>query len=67
MLILIILLIIQKPSGLLHIDEYTNKDIYRMLYFVPVEDLKKHRKLTLKVEVQKWTSESPDTYFEEDY
>ena len=51
-----ILLIIKalKPHGVLHIDEYTDKDVYRMLYFVPLEDLKKHKRLSLKVEVQKW-------------
>lgn len=27
-----------------------------MLYFVPVEDLKNHKRLRLKVEVQKWTN-----------
>ena len=54
-----------KPHGMLHIDEYTNKDLYRMLYFVPLDDLKKHRRLRLKVEVQKWPSEYGDNM--EDY
>lgn len=54
-----------RPHGMLHIDEYLDKDIYRMLYFVPLEDLKKHRRLRLKVEVQKWESDSED--YMEDY
>ena len=49
-----------RPHGMLHIDEYLDKDVYRMLYFVPLEDLKKHRRLRLKVEVQKWESDSED-------
>lgn len=56
-----------KPSGLMHIDEYTNKDAYRMLYFTPLEDLKKHRYVILKVETQKWDRESYDAYEEENY
>lgn len=51
---------------MLHIDEYTNKDTYRMLYFTPLGDLKKHRHLVLTVEVQKWPNETTDIY-EEDY
>jgi hypothetical protein len=43
-----------KPHGIFHIDEYPQKDVYRMLYLIPIDDLKKHRKLRLKVEVQKW-------------
>ncbi len=54
-----------RPHGMLHIDEYLDKDVYRMLYFVPLEDLKKHRRLRLKVEVQKWESDSED--YMEDY
>lgn len=54
-----------KPHGMLHIDEYTNKDSYRMLYFVPLDDLKKHHRLRLKVEVQKWPTEYED--YTEDY
>lgn len=53
-----------KPHGMLHIDEYTNKDVYRMLYFIPLEDIKKHRRLHLKVEVQKWPNES-ELYMED--
>ena len=51
-----------RPHGLLHIDEYTNKDVYRMLYFTPIDDLKKHQRLILKVEVQKWPTEKVDDY-----
>ena len=51
----------------MHIDEYTNKDAYRMLYFTPLEDLKKHRYVILKVETQKWDRESYDAYEEENY
>ena len=47
-----------KPHGLMHIDEYTDKDAYRMIYFIPLEDIKKYRRLHLKVEVQKWPNES---------
>ena len=54
-----------RPHGMLHIDEYLDKDVYRMLYFVPLEDVKKHRRLRLKVEVQKWESDSED--YMEDY
>ena len=62
-----ILLIIRasKPHGVLHIDEYADKDVYRMLYFVPLEELKKHHKLHLKVEVQRWPNNSE--LYEEDY
>lgn len=45
-----------RPHGMLHIDEYQDKDVYRMLYFVPVEDLKKYKHLRLNVETQKWNS-----------
>ena len=56
-----------RPNGKMHIDEYTNKDAYRMLYFTPLGDLKKHRYLVLKVETQKWPYESYDAYEEENY
>ena len=56
-----------KPNGLFHIDEYTNKDAYRMIYFTPLGDLKKHRYLVLKVETQKWKEESYDVYEEDNY
>lgn len=56
-----------KPNGLMHIDEYTNKDAYRMLYFTPLDDLKKHRYLILKVETKKWDEESYDVYEEDNY
>lgn len=61
-----IILIIRasKPQGMLHIDEYIDKDMYRMLYFVPLEELKKHRRLHLKVEVQRWPNES-EKYMED--
>lgn len=49
-----------RPNGLLHIDEYLNKDAYRMIYFTPLEDLKKCRVLVLRVEVQKWQEEMID-------
>ena len=55
-----------KPHGLMHIDEYGNKDVYRMLYFIPVEDLKKHKRLILKVETQKWNSLN-DYMFDADF
>lgn len=51
----------------MHIDEYTNKDAYRLLYFTPLGDLKKHRYLVLKVETQKWDEESYDAYEEDNY
>ena len=54
-----------KPHGLMHIDEYLDKDVYRMLYFVPIDDLKKYRRLRLKVEVQQWREEY-DGYMEDD-
>lgn len=54
------LLMYKKPHGLLHIDEYIDKDFYRMLYFVPIEDLKKHKYVILKVETQKWGTRSDD-------
>ena len=71
-LVLILLMLILcrrfiKPNGLMHIDEYTNKDAYRMLYFTPLGDLKKHRHLVLNVEVQKWAEESHDAYEEDNY
>lgn len=47
----------RKPDGLLHIDEYLNKDTYRMLYFTPLDELKKRKVLILKVEVQHWNEE----------
>jgi len=50
----------------MHIDEYLDKDAYRMVYFTPLGDLKKHRYLILKVETQKWGTHSED-YYEEDY
>ena len=50
----------KKVHGLLHIDEYTNKDVYRMLYFTPLGDLKKTRRLRLKVEVQHWNEKCYD-------
>lgn len=59
-----------KPHGVLHIDEYRDKDVYRMLYFVPIEDLKKHRRLRLKVETQTWNELSGDfdaSFMPEDY
>ena len=56
-----------KPNGLFHIDEYTNKDAYRMVYFTPLGDLKKYRYLVLKVETQKWANESYDAYEEDNY
>lgn len=49
----------------MHIDEYTNKDVYRMVYFIPVDDIKKHRRLILKVEEQQWSEEYRDIYEEE--
>lgn len=49
-----------RPNGMLHIDEYLDKDVYRMLYFTPLPELKKHHWLTLKVEVQKWDTTSDD-------
>lgn len=54
-----------RPHGILHIDEYQDKDVYRLLYLVPVENLKKYQRFNFKVEVQKWSglSEMP----EEDY
>ena len=66
-LILIILVLIFlhrliRPNGMLHIDVYTNKDSYRMLYFTPLDKLKKHRYLILKVETQQWPNESVDFY-----
>lgn len=62
-IIMLVLIVIEQgilvyknltPHGVLHIDEYQDKDVYRMLYFVPLEDLKKRRRLRLKVEVEKW-------------
>lgn len=50
----------------MHIDEYGNKDVYRMLYFIPIEDLKKHKRLILKVETQKWNSLN-DYMFDADF
>ena len=61
-----LLIRVLRVNGLLHIDEYTNKDVYRMLYFTPLDDLKKHKRLILKVEVQKWNEKLYDMY-EEDY
>ena len=56
---------IAKPNGILHIDEYSDKDAYRMLYFTPLEDLKKYRRLVLSVEVRQWNELSGD--FEADF
>ena len=71
-LILILVLILislrfRKPNGIFHIDEYTNKDAYRMVYLTPLGDLKKHRYLILKVESQKWDRESFDAWEDENY
>ena len=55
---IVLIIRFSKPHGLMHIDEYTDKDAYRMIYFIPLEDIKKHRRLHLKVEVQKWSNES---------
>ena len=63
---LILIVLRSKPHGLMHIDEYSNKDVYRMLYFIPVEDLKKHKRLVLKVETQKWNSLN-DYMFDTDF
>lgn len=54
------------PNGLLHIDEYTNKDAYRMIYFTPLGDLKKHKYLVLKVETKQWAEESYDAELDMD-
>ena len=62
---LFLILRITRPHGLMHIDEYTNKDVYRMVYFIPVDDIKKHRRLILKVEEQQWSEEYRDIYEEE--
>lgn len=68
---LLVLILIQKflrykkPHGLLHIDEYVDKDFYRMLYFVPIEDLKKCKYVILKVETKSWGTNSDD--YEEDF
>ena len=48
---------IAKPNGIFHIDSYTNKDFYRMIYLTPLEELPKHRILILRVESQKWPTE----------
>lgn len=63
---IILIVLRSKPHGLMHIDEYGNKDVYRMLYFIPIEDLKKHKRLILKVETQKWNSLN-DYMFDADF
>ncbi len=57
---LLLLIRIIRVNGMLHIDVYTNKDCYRMLYFTPLENLRKHRRLILKVETQRWEQEAFD-------
>ena len=57
---LLLLIRIIRVNGVLHIDVYTNKDIYRMLYFTPLDKLRKHRRLVLKVETQQWNQEAFD-------
>ena len=75
MIIALVLIIIEqviliykyfKPHGILHIDEYQDKDVYRLLYLIPVENLKKYRRFNFKVEVQKWSglSEMPEGDYE---
>ncbi len=64
-LLIALLLKFLRPNGLLHIDEYLDKDFYRMLYFTPIEDIKKYRWVVLKVERQSWGTNSND--YEEDY
>lgn len=54
-----------KPNGLLQIDMYRDKDFYRMLYFTPIENLKKHRYLVLKVKTDTYNKLSEDV--EEDF
>ena len=54
-----------KPNGLLQIDMYIDKDFYRMLYFTPIENLKKHRYLVLKVKTDTYNKLSEDV--EEDF
>ena len=54
-----------KPNGLLQIDMYIDKDFYRMLYFTPIENLKKHRYLVLKVKTDTYNKFSEDV--EEDF
>lgn len=49
-----------RPNGLMHIDAYVDKDMYRMLYFTPLPTLKKHKYLILKVEVKEWGTHSED-------
>ena len=43
-----------RPNGVLHIDSYTDKDIYRMVYYTPVGELANHKYLLLKVETQEY-------------
>ena len=54
-----------RPNGILHIDEYPNKDSYRMLYFTPIEELRNYRYLILKVEIQQWDREPFDSEAED--
>lgn len=42
---------------MLHIDQYLDKDMYRMLYFTPLEKVERKHRLILKVEKQKWNEE----------
>ena len=56
-----ILIRLSRPHGVLHVDEYTNKDIYRMVYMVPIDKLKKYRRVFLVVKNKKWPTESPDS------
>lgn len=64
-LLIVLLLKFLRPNGLLHIDEYIDKDFYRMVYFTPVGDIKKYRYVVLKVEKQSWNTHSED--YEEDF
>lgn len=63
---LLLILKLARPDGILHIDDYTNKDIYRMVYMTPLEELPKRKRVVLKVETQKWGQPWYDIYGEDE-
>lgn len=44
---------VSRPNGTLHIDEYPEKDSYRMLYLTPLDELKRKKILVLTVATEK--------------